>query len=80
MTAEPGRPTLKGNPTGFRLAYPHAPQFAVSVARIAPLSRPLEAVYACVLRQPRLRFLRSVEGFLANRDVLPEVSRQERLL
>ena len=64
--AEAGRPTLAGDPTGFRLAaeatrirlaYTHDPQFAVSVARIDPLPHQLEAVYYHMLRQPRLRFL-----------------------
>jgi hypothetical protein len=40
----------------------------------------LEAVYAYRLHQPCLRFLRSLESFLAGRDVLLEVLWQERLL
>jgi superfamily II DNA or RNA helicase len=66
VEAEADRPTLQGNPTGFklaaeatriRLAYTHDPHFAVSVARIDPLPHQLEAVYHYMLRQPRLRFL-----------------------
>ncbi len=66
VEAEADRPTLQGDPTGFRLAaeatrirlaYTHDPQFAVSVARIDPLPHQLEAVYYYMLRQPRLRFL-----------------------
>ena len=66
MEAETDRPTLTGDPTGFRLAaeatrirlaHTHDPQFAVSVARIDPLPHQLEAVYYYMLRQPRLRFL-----------------------
>ncbi len=66
VEAETERPTLTGNPVGFRLAaeatrirlaYTHDPQFAVSVARIDPLPHQLEAVYHYMLRQPRLRFL-----------------------
>ncbi|MBU1747097.1 MAG: DEAD/DEAH box helicase, partial [Chloroflexi bacterium] len=66
VEAETDRPTLTGDPAGFRLAaeatrirlaYTHDPQFAVSVARIDPLPHQLEAVYHYMLRQPRLRFL-----------------------
>jgi hypothetical protein len=66
VAAEADRPALTGDPTGFRLAveatrmrlaYTHDPQFAVSVARIDPLPHQLEAVYDCMLHQPRLRFL-----------------------
>ena len=66
VAAEPGRATLMGDPAGFRLAaeatrirlaHTHDPQLAVSVARIDPLPHQLEAVYHCMLRQPRLRFL-----------------------
>ena len=66
VAAEPGRATLMGDPTGFRLAaeatrirlaHTHDPQLAVSVARIDPLPHQLEAVYHCMLCQPRLRFL-----------------------
>ena len=60
------RPTLDGDPLGFRLAaeatrirlaYTHDPLFASSVARIDPLPHQLEAVYHYMLPQPRLRFL-----------------------
>ncbi len=60
------RPTLDGDPLGFRLAaeatrirlaYTHDPLFAASVARIDPLPHQLEAVYHYMLPQPRLRFL-----------------------
>ena len=66
VEAEADRPTLQGDPAGFRLAaeatrirlaYTHDPHFAVSVARIDPLPHQLEAVYYYMLRQPRLRFL-----------------------
>jgi superfamily II DNA or RNA helicase len=66
IEAEADRPTLKGDPLGFRLAaeatrirlaYTHDPQFAASVARIDPLPHQLEAVYHYMLPQPRLRFL-----------------------
>ncbi len=66
IEAEADRPTLTGDPTGFRLAaeatrirlaHTYDPQFAVSVARIDPLPHQLEAVYYYMLRQPRLRFL-----------------------
>jgi SNF2 family DNA or RNA helicase len=66
VEAEADRPTLTGDPTGFRLAaeatrirlaHTYDPQFAVSVARIDPLPHQLEAVYYYMLRQPRLRFL-----------------------
>ncbi len=66
VEAEADRPTLRGDPTGFRLAaeasrirlaYTHDPLFAASVARIDPLPHQLEAVYHYMLRQPRLRFL-----------------------
>lgn len=51
MEVEADRPTLQGDPAGFRLAaeatrihlaYSHDPQFAVSVARIDPLPHQLE--------------------------------------
>jgi superfamily II DNA or RNA helicase len=63
---EAERPTLQGDPLGFRLAaeatrirlaYTYDPQFAASVARIDPLPHQLEAVYYYMLPQPRLRFL-----------------------
>jgi superfamily II DNA or RNA helicase len=63
---EADRPTLQGDPLGFRLAaeatrirlaHTHDPLFAASVARIDPLPHQLEAVYYYMLRQPRLRFL-----------------------
>jgi len=66
VQAETDRPTLQGDPAGFRLAaeatrirlaHTHDPQFAVSVARIDPLPHQLEAVYYYMLPQPRLRFL-----------------------
>ncbi len=66
VEAESERPTLDGDPVGFRLAaeatrirlaYTYDPQLAVSVARIDPLPHQLEAVYHYMLRQPRLRFL-----------------------
>jgi superfamily II DNA or RNA helicase len=66
VEAESDRPTLDGDPVGFRLAaeatrirlaYTYDPQLAVSVARIDPLPHQLEAVYHYMLRQPRLRFL-----------------------
>jgi superfamily II DNA or RNA helicase len=66
IEAEADRPTLAGDPTGFRLAaeatrirlaHTYDPQFAVSVSRIDPLPHQLEAVYYYLLRQPRLRFL-----------------------
>jgi superfamily II DNA or RNA helicase len=66
VEAESDRPTLDGDPAGFRLAaeatrirlaYTYDPQLAVSVARIDPLPHQLEAVYHYMLRQPRLRFL-----------------------
>jgi len=50
VAAEPGRATLMGDPTGFRLAaeatrirlaHTHDPQLAVSVARIDPLPHQL---------------------------------------
>ncbi len=66
IAVEDNRPTLNGDPLGFklaaeatriRLAYTYDPLFAVSVARIDPLPHQLEAVYGYMLRQPRLRFL-----------------------
>jgi SNF2 family DNA or RNA helicase len=66
IEVEGGRPTLQGDPLGFRLAaaatrirlaYTHDPQFAASIARIDPLPHQLEAAYYHMLRQPRLRFL-----------------------
>jgi SNF2 family DNA or RNA helicase len=66
IAVEDDRPTLDGDPLGFklaaeatriRLAYTYDPLFAVSVARIDPLPHQLEAVYGYMLRQPRLRFL-----------------------
>ncbi len=66
IAVEDNRPTLNGDPSGFklaaeatriRLAYTCDPLFAVSVARIDPLPHQLEAVYGHMLRQPRLRFL-----------------------
>lgn len=66
IQAETDRPTLVGDPAGFRLAaeatrirlaHTYDPHFAVSVARIDPLPHQLEAVYYYLLRQPRLRFL-----------------------
>jgi superfamily II DNA or RNA helicase len=66
VEAHTDRPTLTGDPAGFRLAaeatrirlaYTYDPQFAVSLARIDPLPHQLEAVYHYMLRQPRLRFL-----------------------
>jgi superfamily II DNA or RNA helicase len=66
IAVEDGRPTLNGDPLGFklaaeatriRLAYTYDPLFAVSIARIDPLPHQLEAVYGHMLRQPRLRFL-----------------------
>jgi superfamily II DNA or RNA helicase len=66
VAVENSRPTLTGDPLGFklaaeatriRLAYTYDPLFAVSVARIDPLPHQLEAVYDYMLRQPRLRFL-----------------------
>jgi superfamily II DNA or RNA helicase len=66
VEVESDRPTLDGDPAGFRLAaeatrihlaYTFDPQLAVSVARIDPLPHQLEAVYHYMLRQPRLRFL-----------------------
>jgi len=41
----------------IRLAYEYDPHFAVSVSRIEPLPHQLEAVYHCMLKQPRVRFL-----------------------
>ena len=66
VDADADRPTLEGDPLGFRLAaeatrirlaHTYDPQFAASVARIDPLPHQLEAVYYYMLPQPRLRFL-----------------------
>jgi superfamily II DNA or RNA helicase len=59
-------PTFSANPKHFRLAieaqrirlaYEYDPHFAVSVSQIDPLPHQLEAVYHCMLRHPRVRFL-----------------------
>lgn len=57
---------LDGNPKHFRLAaeahrtrlaYQYDPHFAVSVSQVDPLPHQLDAVYAHLLTQPRIRFL-----------------------
>jgi superfamily II DNA or RNA helicase len=39
------------------LAYEYDPYFTLSIARIDPLPHQLEAVYDCLLKSPRIRFL-----------------------